>query len=104
VAVNIGTHRSEFTYDGLQRRARMTEKDNDVTMADTRLLWGETAIWAERAADGVTVTRRSRNLSGPSAANWQICYRENPDCAKYMKYCIKTAVTPMGGTPATTRS
>ncbi len=37
-----------------------------------------------------------RNLSGPSAANWQVCYMENPDCAKYLKYRIKTAVTPRG--------
>ena len=39
-----------------------------------------------------------RNLPGPSAANLQICYEYNPDCSKYMLYCISTAVSPMGGT------
>ena len=58
VAVTVGTHRSEFVYDGLQRRVRQVEKDNGVTTADTRVLWCETAICEERAADGVTVTRR----------------------------------------------
>ena len=62
VAVTVGTHRSEFVYDGLQRRVRQIEKDNGVTTADTRVLWCETAICEERAADGVTVTRRAFGL------------------------------------------
>jgi RHS repeat-associated protein len=59
VAVTVGTHRSEFVYNGLRRRVRQVEKDNGVTTADTRVLWCETAICEERAADGVTVTRRA---------------------------------------------
>ena len=59
VAVTVGTHRSEFSYDGLQRRVRQVEKDNGITTADTRVLWCETAICEERAADGTTVTRRA---------------------------------------------
>ena len=39
VAVTVGTHRSEFVYDGLQRRVRQVEKDNGVTTSDTRVLW-----------------------------------------------------------------
>ena len=62
VAVTVGTHRSEFVYDGLQRRVRQIEKENGVTTADTRVLWCETAICEERAADGVTVTRRAFGL------------------------------------------
>ncbi|MCL4293995.1 MAG: RHS repeat-associated core domain-containing protein [Acidimicrobiia bacterium] len=62
VAVTVGTHRSEFVYDGLQRRVRQVEKDNGVTTGDTRVLWCETAICEERAADGVTVTRRAFGL------------------------------------------
>jgi RHS repeat-associated protein len=62
VAVTVGTHRSEFVYDGLQRRVRQVEKDNGVTTADARVLWCETAICEERAADGVTVTRRAFGL------------------------------------------
>ncbi|MCL4814674.1 MAG: hypothetical protein KJ061_19480 [Vicinamibacteraceae bacterium] len=62
VAVNVGTLRSEFTYDGLQRRVRQVEKENGVTTSDARVLWCETAICEERAADGVTVTRRAFGL------------------------------------------
>jgi RHS repeat-associated protein len=62
VAVSVGTHRSEFVYDGLQRRVRQVEKDDGATTADTRVLWCETAICEERAADGVTVTRRAFGL------------------------------------------
>ncbi len=57
VAVTVGTHRSEFTYEGLQRRVRQIEKEDGVTQSDTRVLWCETAICEERAADGVTVRR-----------------------------------------------
>jgi RHS repeat-associated protein len=41
---------------------RQIEQENGVTTADTRVLWCETAICDERAADGVTVTRRAFGL------------------------------------------
>ncbi len=59
IAVNSGTHRSEFTYDGLQRRVRIIEKESSTIQSDTHLIWCESAICEERAADGVTVTRRA---------------------------------------------
>lgn len=62
VAVTVGTHRSEFTYDGLQRRVRMVEKENGVTQSDAHVLWCEAAICEERAADGTPVTRRAFGL------------------------------------------
>jgi RHS repeat-associated protein len=65
VAVNVGTHRSEFVYDGLQRRVRMIEKENGATTSDTRVLWCETAICGERAADGTSVRRRAFGLGEP---------------------------------------
>jgi RHS repeat-associated protein len=58
VAVTVGTHRSEFTYDGLQRRVRIVEKENGVTQSDAKVVWCEKQICEERAADGVTNTRR----------------------------------------------
>jgi RHS repeat-associated protein len=61
-AVTVGTLRSEFVYDGLQRRVRQTEKENGVTQSDTRVLWCETAVCEERAADGLTVMRRAFGL------------------------------------------
>ena len=38
VAVTAGNHRSEFGYDGLQRRVRVVEKANGVTQTDTRVI------------------------------------------------------------------
>jgi RHS repeat-associated protein len=58
VTVTSGTHRSEFTYNGLRRRVRVVEKENGVTQSDTRVLWCESDICEERGADGTTVTRR----------------------------------------------
>jgi RHS repeat-associated protein len=58
VAVTVGTQRSEFTYDGRQRRVRAVEKENGVVQSDTKTLWCNSAICEERAADGTTVTRR----------------------------------------------
>ena len=65
VAVTVGAHRSEFVYNGLQRRVRQVEKENGVTTADKRVLWCQTAICEERAADGVTVTLRAFALGEP---------------------------------------
>jgi RHS repeat-associated protein len=59
VAVNVGTKRSEFTYDGRQRRIRIVEKESGVTQSDTKLVWCENEICEERATDGTTVTRRA---------------------------------------------
>jgi RHS repeat-associated protein len=59
LAVTVGTHRSEFAYDGLQRRVREVEKENNVVQSDIRVLWCGGEICEERAADGSTVTRRS---------------------------------------------
>ena len=59
VAVTVGTHRSEFTYDGQQRRVRVVEKDNGVTQSDSKVVWCRREICEERGSDGVTVARRS---------------------------------------------
>ena len=56
VAVNIGTHRSEFSYDGLDRRVRIFEKENGATARDAQLIWDGTAIAEERLSTG-EVTR-----------------------------------------------
>jgi RHS repeat-associated protein len=55
VAVVMGVHRSEFTYDGLQRRVRVIEKENAVTQSDTAVLWCGSSICEERSSTGVTV-------------------------------------------------
>jgi RHS repeat-associated protein len=59
VAVNLGAHRSEFTYDGAQRRVQMVEKENGLTLSDIKAVWCDTEICEERTSDGSTVTRRA---------------------------------------------
>ena len=59
VAISVGTHRSEFSYDGLQRRIRMIELESGVVQIDIKVLWCGGVICEERSADGTTVTRRS---------------------------------------------
>lgn len=48
VAVNIGTHRSEFSYDGLWRRARSIEKESGAGVGAASLLWDSTRLIEER--------------------------------------------------------
>ena len=62
VAVNDGSHRSELTYDGQQRRVREIEKENGATQSDTKLVWCDGQICEERTADGITIARRAFKL------------------------------------------
>jgi RHS repeat-associated protein len=62
LAVNIGTHRSEFFYDGQQRRIRVIEKESSVVQSETKVVWCQKAICEERGADGTTVTKRALGL------------------------------------------
>ncbi|MEQ1910052.1 MAG: hypothetical protein ABMA15_14595 [Vicinamibacterales bacterium] len=52
VAVTTGTHRSEFSYDGLDRRVRIVEKTSGTTTRDARLFWVGTTIIEERLSTG----------------------------------------------------
>jgi len=54
LAVDVGSHRSEFTYDGEQRRVRIVEKESSVVQSDAKVIWCGSEICEERAADGTT--------------------------------------------------
>ena len=58
VAVESGNYRSEFTYDGLQRRVQIVEKENGTITSEVKLVWCDIKICEERSADGTTVLRR----------------------------------------------
>lgn len=58
VASTVGGHRSEFRYDGDQRRVRIIEKEGGVVQSDTRIIWCDGAICEERS-DDQTVVRRA---------------------------------------------
>ena len=59
VAINVGTHRSEFYYDGLQRRVRVVEKESGVTQSTSNVVWCDKQICEDRAADETSVIRRA---------------------------------------------
>jgi RHS repeat-associated protein len=58
VAVSVGMHRSEFTYDGQYRRVRKVEKENGVVQSDDRLLWCDNVLCEERDAATELVVER----------------------------------------------
>jgi len=74
-AINQGSHRTEFTYDGLGRRVRIVEKESDVVVSDKRFVWVGTEIAEERDSTGANVIKRFfpqgvQIVSGPDAGNY----------------------------------
>jgi RHS repeat-associated protein len=57
-AINTGTHRTEIQYDGLGRRAHITEKQSGSITSEKRFLWCGNELCEERNASGSTVTKR----------------------------------------------
>ena len=55
LSVTIGTHVSEFTYDGESRRVRIVEKVGGSTTSDKRFVWCELEVCEERDASGAVV-------------------------------------------------
>lgn len=58
IAVNKGTARSEFTYDGQDRRVRLVEKTNGTVTSSVTYLWDGLEIAERRDGDGGTVQQR----------------------------------------------
>ena len=57
-AINNGTNRSEFYYDGLGRRTEIIEKVNDNVVSNNYYLWCGTEICEQRDFTGANVIRR----------------------------------------------
>lgn len=57
-AINAGTNRSEFTYDGLGRRVQLVEKQNGTVVSTKKFVWVGMAVSEERDSSGATVTKR----------------------------------------------
>jgi len=59
VAVTVGTHRSEFTYDGMLRAVRVRERVDGSLQSDRSVIWCEMHECEERdSATGVAVRRQ----------------------------------------------
>ncbi len=57
IAVNSGTQRTEYTYDGVGHRSRIVVKDNGSVVTDRRYIWVGPGS-EERDAAGTTVLKR----------------------------------------------
>jgi len=55
VAINRGTNRSEFSYDGSERRVKIVEKAGGLAQNERRFVWCGMAICEERNAADVVV-------------------------------------------------
>jgi RHS repeat-associated protein len=58
VAINQGTNRTEFVYDGLDRRVSVIEKSGGAITSGKSLLWCGPTLCEERDAGGSVVTKR----------------------------------------------
>jgi RHS repeat-associated protein len=57
IAVNDGTDRSEFSYDGLGMRVRIIDKDDGEVIEDRRFIWCGSRICEERDSTGSGVVK-----------------------------------------------
>jgi RHS repeat-associated protein len=58
VAVSVGAQRSEFGYDGLQRRAQKIDKENGSVKLERKVIWCDRAVCEERTVTGPSADRR----------------------------------------------
>src|SRR5207249_1072453 len=58
VAFNQGTHRTQMSYDGFDRRSRIVEKEGNTVVSDRRYLWCGPDLCEERDAAGTVVLKR----------------------------------------------
>jgi RHS repeat-associated protein len=54
VAVNLGTHRTEFAYDGLRRRVQERDKEQSVQLLSSDVLWCGLEVCEHRITNGST--------------------------------------------------
>jgi RHS repeat-associated protein len=76
LAINQGTLRSEFSYDGESRRVRIVEKSGTTVTSDRRFLWCATEICEQRDGSGSGVTGRFFPL-GEQQLNMTLYYAED---------------------------
>ena len=58
IEITRGTETTEFAYDGMSRRVRITEKSSGVTVEDRHYIWDGAEIVERRAANGTTWEQR----------------------------------------------
>ncbi len=58
IEITRGTETTEFAYDGMSRRTRITEKSSGVMIEDSRYIWDSSEIVERRGASGTTWEQR----------------------------------------------
>jgi len=77
VEVSGTTLRTEFTYDGLSRCVRITERDGAVVNSDRRFVWCGYERCEERGVDGSTVLRRFFPQGEEIGGQAFFCFRDH---------------------------
>lgn len=78
-AIVTGTHRTEFTYDGSDRRVRVVEKESGTTTSDLRYIYNGLSLLEERASNNSTVLRRFYGSGHVDVANGGTRYAYTTD-------------------------
>lgn len=68
VAISNGTHRTELSYDGLNRRTGIVEKENDAVVSERHYLWEGLQLAEERDATGGATLKRFSSFGVASSA------------------------------------
>jgi len=68
VTISNGTHRTEFSYDGLDRRIGIVEKESGATVSQKRYLWDGQQLCEERDATGAVILKRFSSFGLSSSA------------------------------------
>jgi RHS repeat-associated protein len=75
IAINNGTGRSEFEYDGLSRRVHIVEKESGVVTSDRRFVWSGLTLAEERDTTDTNATKRffsqgAQTVGGANTGNY----------------------------------
>jgi RHS repeat-associated protein len=79
-AINQGVLRSQFQYDGLDRRTRIVESSNGVVLADNYFVWSGAELKEMRDANGATLRRfypQGEALASPGGPDSLIYTRDH---------------------------
>ena len=78
-AIITGAHRTEYIYDGSDRRVQVVEKDNGSVTSTLRYVYNGLSLLEERASDNTTVLRRFYGNGHIDIANGGIRYAYTTD-------------------------
>lgn len=100
-AIVTGTHRTEFTYDGSDRRVRVVEKEGGSVTSDLRYIYHGLSLLEERASNNSTVLRWFYSGGHVDIANGGTRYAYTTDHLGSIREVMQLAGTSGNPTTAT---